>query len=172
MENTPSLYDTLVQVLRQHANWLDLRHLKTLAWMMVGLIHSSPMSLGAWTPFVVSRAQYSQSTVRRFRRWLDNDKIEAQPLYGPLIQQALVGWVGKRLYVALDTSMLWNTYCLVRLSVIYRGRAVPLVWRVIEHGSATVAYEIYKELLERRPRCFRSRARWCFWPTVALPIRS
>jgi hypothetical protein len=57
--------------------------------------------------------------------------------------------VDKTLYVALDTSMLWNTYCMVRLSVIYRGRAVPLVWGVLEHGSATVAYEGYKALLEQ-----------------------
>jgi hypothetical protein len=149
MENTPYLYDTLVQVLRQHRNWLDLRHLKTLAWMMVGLIHSGSISLCAWAPFVVSRARYSQSTVRRFRRWLDNDKIEVHTLYGPLLQQALIGWVDKTLYVALDTSMLWNTYCMVRLSVIYRGRAVPLVWRVLEHGSAMVAYDVYKALLEK-----------------------
>ena len=149
MEDTSYLYDTLVQVLRQHRNWLDLRHLKTLAWMMVGLIHSGSISLCAWTPFVISRAQYSQSTVRRFRRWLDNDKIEVHALYGPLIQQALVGWVDKTLYVALDTSMLWDTYCMVCLSVIYRGRAVPLVWIVIEHGSATVAYDVYKALLDR-----------------------
>jgi len=149
MENTPYLYDTLVQVLRQHRNWLDLRHLKTLAWMMVGLIHSGSISLCAWAPFVVSRARYSQSTVRRFRRWLDNDKIEVHTLYGPLLQQALIGWGDKTLYVALDTSMLWNTYCMVRLSVIYRGRAVPLVWRVLEHGSAMVAYDVYKTLLEK-----------------------
>jgi Transposase DDE domain len=149
MENTPYLYDTLVQVLRQHRNWIDLRHLKTLAWMMVGLIHSGSISLCAWTPFVISRAQYSQSTVRRFRRWLDNDTIEVHALYGPLMQQALVGWLNKTLYVALDTSMLWDTYCMVRLSVIYRGRAVPLVWMVMEHGSATVAYEVYKALLDR-----------------------
>lgn len=149
MENTPYLYDTLVQVLRQHRKWLDLRHLKTLAWMMVGLIHSSSISLGAWAPFVISRARYSQSTVRRFRRWLDNDNIEVHALYGPLIQQALIGWVDKTLYVALDTSMLWNTYCMVRLSVIYRGRAVPLVWCVLEHGSATVAYDVYKALLDK-----------------------
>jgi hypothetical protein len=57
MENTPYLYDTLVRVLSQHPNWLDRRHLKTLAWMMAGLLHSHSMSLGAWTPFVVSRAQ-------------------------------------------------------------------------------------------------------------------
>jgi Transposase DDE domain len=149
MENTPYLYDTLVHVLRQHRNWLDLRHLKTLAWMMVGLIHSGQIGLCAWAPYVVSRACYSQSTVRRFRRWLDNDRIEVHALYGPLIQQALVGWGDKTLYVALDTSMLWNTYCMVRLSVIYRGRAVPLAWFVIEHGSAAVAYEAYKALLDK-----------------------
>ena len=141
MENTPYLYDTLLRVLGQHSNWLDLRHRTTLPWMMVGLIHSSSISLCAWAPFVVSRARYSQSTVRRFRRWLDNDKIEVHALYGPLIHQALIGWVDKTLYVALDTSMLWNSYCMVRLSVFYRGRAVPLVWCVLEHASATVAYE-------------------------------
>ena len=36
MKDTPSLYDTLVQVLRQHEKWLDVRHAKTLAWMIVG----------------------------------------------------------------------------------------------------------------------------------------
>jgi len=152
MENTPYLYDTLLRVLGQHANWLDLRHRKTLAWMMVGLICSKTVSLGAWTPFVVSQAQYAQSLVRRFSRWLDNNRITVEPLYGPLIAKAVVGWVGKRMYVALDTSMLWNTYCLIRLSVIYRGRAVPLVWRVIEHGSAAVSFETYQDLLNEAKR--------------------
>jgi hypothetical protein len=148
MENTPYLYETLLRVLGQHSNWLDLRHRKTLAWMMVGLICSKTVSLGAWTPFVVSQAQYAQSLVRRFSRWLDNNRITVEPLYGPLIEKAVVGWVGKRIYVALDTSMLWNTYCLIRLSVIYRGRAVPLVWRVIEHRSAAVSFETYQDLLK------------------------
>lgn len=152
MENTPYLYDTLLGVLGQHSKWLDLRHRKTLAWMMVGLICSKTVSLGAWTPYVVGRAQYAQSLVRRFSRWLDNNRIKAEPLYGPLIEKALAGWVGKRVYVALDTSMLWDTYCLIRLSVIYRGRAVPLGWRVIEHASAMVSFETYKELLDEAKR--------------------
>jgi Transposase DDE domain len=149
MENTPHLYDTLVSVLSQHPKWLDRRHLQTLAWMMVGLIHSGWINLTAWAPYVVSRAQYAQSTVRRFRRWLDNDKIDVESLYSPLIQQALAEWSEQALYVALDTSMLWDTYCLIRLSVIYRGRAVPLVWCVLKHGSAQVSFDAYKELLEQ-----------------------
>lgn len=148
MENTPYLYDTLLGVLGQHSKWLDRRHRQTLAWMMLGLICSKTVSLGAWVPFVVSRAHYAQSPVRRFSRWLENNRIKPQPLYGPLIEQALSTWVGKRVYVALDTSMLWNTYCMIRLSVIYRGRAVPLTWKVIEHGSAAVSFETYQELLE------------------------
>lgn len=87
--------------------------------------------------------------MRRFRRWLDNDKIEGGSLYGPLIQQAVAAWGEQGLYVALDTSMLWHTDCLIRLSVIYRGRAVPLGWTVLAHGSAQVGYNAYQELLDR-----------------------
>ncbi len=148
MENTPYLYETLLGVLGQHAKWLDLRHRKTLAWMMVGLLCAKTVGLGAWASFAVSRAQYAQSVVRRFRRWLANNRIKPEPLYGPLIAKALVSWMGKRVSVALDTSLLWNTSCLIRLSLIYRGRAVPLGWRVIEHGSAAGAFETYKAVLE------------------------
>jgi hypothetical protein len=45
--------------------------------------------------------------------------------------------------------MLWNMYCLIRLSVIYRGRAVPLVWCVLQHGRAQVAFGAYRDLLDR-----------------------
>ena len=149
MENTPHLYNTLIGVLSQHRNWLDVRHLKTLAWMMVGLMESGRISLTAWAPHVVSRAQYAQSIVRRFRRWLDNENIEVFSLYGPLIQQAISEWGRNLIYLALDTSMLWDTYCMVRISIVYRGRAIPLVWDVLEHQSAQVGYEAYRDLLDR-----------------------
>ena len=144
MEGTPRLYDTLVQVLSQHQNWVDLRHLKTLACMVVGLIESGNISLTAWAPYRHSRAVYAQSTVRRFARWLANERIDVHALYGPLIQQALVEWSNHRVYLALDTSMLWNTYCLVRVSIVYRGRAIPMVWTVLEHRSSSVAFEVYQ----------------------------
>jgi hypothetical protein len=88
---------------------------------------------------------------RRFRRWLANRRIEVAPLYGPLIQQALPEWGTQTLYLALDTSLLWNQYCLIRLSVVYRGRAVPVVWEVMEHGSSSVTHAAYEALLETVP---------------------
>jgi hypothetical protein len=149
MENTPDLYDTLVQVLRQHRHGLALRHRKTLAWMRGGLIHAGSMRLCAWAPSVVRRAWESPSTVRRLRRWLDNDRIDGHALYGPRMPQALIGWGDKPLSVALDTSRLGNTSCLVRVSGISRGRAVPLVGCVIAQRSAAVAYAGSQAWLEQ-----------------------
>ena len=92
MDGTPRLYHTLVQVFSQQQNWVDLRHLKTLACMVVGLIETGKISLTAWAPSGHSRAMYAQSTVRRFTRWLKNKRIDVHALYGPLIQQALAEW--------------------------------------------------------------------------------
>lgn len=142
------LYNTIIKILSQHKKWLDIRHMFTLAWMVVGLIRSERISPTAWVPYVESRAQYAQSTQRRFARWVYNDRIHVGELYGPLIQEALSEWGEHILYLALDTSRLFEEYCLIRISLIFRGRAVPVVWKVIEHKSNTVAYEAYKELLD------------------------
>jgi hypothetical protein len=151
MENTPHLYSEIVELLGQPGHWRDVRPLYTLVWMVVGLIQAGCVSLTAWVPFVSGRAQYAQSTQRRFARWLANRRVEVQALYGPLIQQALREWGPHTLYLALDTSMLWDQYCLIRLSLVYRGRAVPLVWEVLAHGSSSVAHAAYQALLEAVP---------------------
>jgi hypothetical protein len=156
MWRTPKLYNALIQLLTP-SPWRDKRHLFTFTWMIVGLILSGKISLSEWSDFVLGRARYAQSRERRFKRWLYNERIEALALYTPLIQNALLDWDEHKVYVALDTSMLWNTYCLIRLSVIYRGRAVPLVWEVIEHNSSTVALDHYKGLLRTANRLLAPR---------------
>ena len=118
MENTPKLYDTLIQILGQHAHWLDKRHLYTLTWMIVGLTESKVISLPEWAPFVDSRARFAQSTVRRFSRWLHNKRIKVHEMYGPIIQEAIAEWKDNIIYLALDTSMLWDRFCHIRISII------------------------------------------------------
>jgi hypothetical protein len=81
MEKTPRLYSELVELFGQPGQWRDLRHLQTLAWMVVGLIQAGGVSLTAWVPFVKGRACYAQSTQRRFARWLGNPRVEVQALY-------------------------------------------------------------------------------------------
>lgn len=141
------MYHSLMNLLSQVEAWLDVRHMKTLWWMVLGLIESEKIGITRWIPFAEGRAQMAQSVQRRFVRWLANERIEVNQLYGPLIQNALSDWGLTTLYLAFDTSLLWEKYCILRLSLIYRGRAIPLVWKVIEHGSRSVAFAEHKPLL-------------------------
>jgi len=143
------LYSQLFGFLRQYSRARDLRHLKALAWMVSALICSGQLSLPAWEPYVPSRATKAQSVERRWQRFLVNGRIRVSALYVPLVLAALSGWQGQRLYLVLDTTVLWDRYCMIHLSVVCCGRAVPLLWRVLEHGSATVAFSEYQGMLRK-----------------------
>ena len=120
MPQPPVLYDTLLTLFRQ-APWRDERHLKTLCWMVAGLLSSGWIALDEWAPFVVGRAGFAQSTVRRFSRWLSNPRIQPLRLYAALLRGTLGEFPDGRLHLAFDTTMLWGGFCVVQASLAYRG---------------------------------------------------
>jgi len=91
--------------------------------------------------------------------WIYNVRINVNQLYAPLIQKALSEWGDHTLHLVLDTSRLFEDYCLIRISVVFRGRAVPMVWKVIEHKSNTVAFDVYKGLLDSASKLLPMGAR-------------
>lgn len=123
----------------QRGLWNDVRNAHTLAWMVTGLLLSGCSAIPAWLPYIHSRATFAQSSERRVRRWLENPAIDPTSIYGPLVTRALRDWGSQTLILALDTSVLFEKFCLIRVSVLFRGRAVPLVSRVLEHPSAQVS---------------------------------
>ena len=150
------LYDTLMNLFRPMP-FRDARHLSTLCWMVCGLLGSGWIALDEWVPFMAGRAVYAQSTVRRFRRWLSNPRVDALRLYAGLVRGALAGQSDKRLYVALDTTVLWNQFCVVQASLVWRGRSVPLAWKTLEHASASVAFKDYRGVLGFTARLLEGR---------------
>lgn len=108
------------------------------------LSHVSASPNGRYT--LKAEQHAAQSHQRRFSRWLHNPRLNVQRLSSPIIQSALAAWGGPVLVLIEDTTMLWNRYCLVRISVRYRGRAVPVAWRVLEHKSSSLRFEVYQGL--------------------------
>ena len=133
--------------LGQDYGWAHLSHLTTCLWMVAALIQTGEVNLTRWIAYIPCRGHYAQSKQRRVRRWLGNSRINIHRLYKPIIQAALADWQEDCLYLSLDTSLFWDEYCLIRLAVVHRGRALPLAWRVLEHESASVAFSEYQEML-------------------------
>ena len=66
-----------------------------------------------------------------------------------MIRAALSDWpLDQRLSVALDTTALLP-FVLIRACLIYRGRAIPLAWRVMHHRSTQVSFEAYQPVLDQ-----------------------
>lgn len=121
--------------------------------MVAALIQTGEVNLTKWAKYMPCRGQYAQSRQRRIRRWLGNPRINVHRLYKPIIRAALADWEDECLYLSLDTTQYWDEYCLIRLAVVHRGRALPLAWRVLEHASATVAFKEYEQMLVEAARC-------------------
>ncbi len=61
----------------------------------------------------------------------------------------LVDWPAKtRLSIALDTTAL-TPFVLIRASLVYRGRAIPLAWRAVRHRSTQVSFADYQPVLNQ-----------------------
>jgi len=149
MGNSLRLYHTIMEYLFNSAVRLhDIRVFSSLAWAIVGLLLSHHVSLNRWCQHRPGAVK-AESKVRQLARWLHNSRIEAVQIYRPLIRTALLSYAGAQMVLALDTSVLWDRFVIIRISLIYRGRAVPLVWTVLAAGSASVAYADYKSLLEQ-----------------------
>jgi len=43
---------------------------------------------------------------------------------------------------------LWDEFVIVRIALVYRGRALPLSWVVLKQQSTMVAFEKYKQILK------------------------
>ena len=133
----------------QPVDWSHLCHLKTCIWIIIALIHSGNVNLTKWSMYIPCRGKFAQSRQRRIQRWLNNPRINVHRIYKSLIKTALSDWSESKLFLALDTSLFWDEYCLVRLSIIHRGRALPLVWRVMKHESASVSFTDYREMIQQ-----------------------
>jgi len=153
MAPTSRLYNALSDFLRQcDIVWQDARHLQTLCWMMIGMIQSQNVHLNGFGVYVVSRAQVAQSHQRRFRRWLSNRRIDVVCAHQALIQQALSQWKHERLYLSLDTTLVWNCFCIVWVGVVYRGRTIPIAWRIVAQSSSTVGLWTIQPVLRQAAR--------------------
>ena len=66
-----------------------------------------------------------------------------------LVQQGLSLWGKERLYLSLDTTLVWNCFCIVWVGVVYRGRTVPVAWRIVVQSSSTVRLWTVQQVLRQ-----------------------
>ncbi|MBE7380675.1 MAG: transposase [Leptolyngbya sp. SIO1E4] len=145
---TPLLYRQLHDQLGQWASPQDRRHLQGVAEAVAAILQSQSAVLGKWIPYLSHRGCSARAHLERLAYLLHNDSISAERFYVPLLQAMLEGFEETTVTLVLDTSMLWDQFCLIEVCLAWGGRSLTLAQVVLEHGSATVGFADYREVLE------------------------
>ena len=59
------------------------------------------------------------------------DQLDVRTCFAPLLAWILQGWQSTRLALALDATSLGDRFTVLSLSIVYRGHAIPVAWKVL-----------------------------------------
>jgi Transposase DDE domain len=104
------------------------RHLATLAALISGIVASKSTQLPKIAAKVPDGTK-PESRVKRFARWVDNDTITAQRYFLPYADLLLMHLALQTLVLVIDGSVVGRGCVALMLHVVYKGRALPLVWQ-------------------------------------------
>ena len=156
---TPLLYRQLQDQLRQWVQPKDQRHLQGFAEILAAILQSGSACLGKWIPYLSHRNCQARAHLERLRYFLHNQHISAEQFYEPMLRHVVAAFAGESVLLTLDTSMLWDKFCLIEVCFVWGGRSFTLAQVVIEHGSAAVGFEQYQSVLQCARRVLPPQSR-------------
>lgn len=134
MSSLRRLYHQFEDKLQGLTTWKRPEHYKVLAWLMVGIFDSKDVHLDSIAMDLPLEAK-PESVGKRFRRWLKNNAIDERAIYDPVIRALLARLRYPRLRIQIDRVMIKRRFNVLVVSVYYRRRAIPIVWKVLSHNG-------------------------------------
>ena len=124
------------------------RHLQTTAHLVSGIVGSKKCHLSA----IASKApdgRPQETRVMRFRRFLQNTRIDQATYYLPYIQSFLHNLPEGPLVLVIDTSQVGRGCLALVVSLLYQKRAIPLCWTVVAGKKGHLSEQTHLGLLQQ-----------------------
>lgn len=124
------------------------RHLNTLAGLITGIVRSQRTHLPAIAAQVPDGTK-EESRVKRFSRWIANERIEGETYFLPYAQMLIDSLAQNPLFLVMDASAIGRGCITLVLNVVYRQRALPLAWLVVKGNKGHLAEALHLTLLHQ-----------------------
>ncbi len=128
-----------------------------LALWSLGMIVARSCSLTAvawtWAPILNQKFYTLRERLRDLYReapakaGAKRRELDLDACWAPWLAWVLDGWHGNQLALALDATTLGQRFTVLALSVLYRGCAVPVAWKVLKATEAHAWEPEWKTLL-------------------------
>src|SRR5262245_49994240 len=141
MPRLPQLYPWLSAVASAFGGCLSAAQARALAWFSFGMVLARACAVTAVAAELADPLGQKPDTVKqRLRAWyVEADakagchrrEVGVRPCLKPLLRWVLKDWPSRRLAVALDATTLGQRFPALVVSVLYKGCAVPVAWKVL-----------------------------------------
>lgn len=102
-------------------------NLNTLSGFICGILQSKQVKLADVVGDIPCSGK-EESRIMRLRRWLNNSSVNIDGFYLPVMKQFLACLGSQPLVLAIDGSTVARGCISLVVSLIYKGRAIPLLW--------------------------------------------
>jgi hypothetical protein len=154
MSSSQELHDRLMETIRPLVEVSNIKQLTNWVWIVVGICLAKSIALSQIALYIPGEAK-AESRVTRIRRWLMNLRVDVWAFYRPILEHILEGFRGIDITIILDgTQVFGNRWTIFRLSLVHKGRAIPIVWKVIK-GKGNTQVPKLEAMLLQAARCLR-----------------
>jgi hypothetical protein len=124
------------------------RHLTTLAALISGIVGSHSTQF----PHIATQVPNGtkpESRIKRFARWVDNSTITEEVYFVPYAEVLLGHLALQTLVVIMDGSVVGRGCVALMMHVVYKRRALPLVWQVRKGKKGHFPEDMHSALVEQ-----------------------
>lgn len=144
-----TIKQTLAHTLHTRRNSHQEQHLNTLALLICGIVGAQHVQFAPVADHAPIRGQKNESLITRFRRFVKHDHITLEAVWLPFARAVLAALAKVPLTILLDGTTAGRGCMVLMASVIYRGRAIPLLWRVVKGKKGHLPQDVHCALIRQ-----------------------
>ena len=147
MTDKHKVYSKVKQMLKKMSPSTDQNQLVVLSMLIAGIISGQKAQLSEIGLHIPHPAQPASLT-KRFQRFVKNKRVNKTTLFLPFAQQILTHLATHPLFLTMDASQVGRGCMTLVVAVIYRQRAIPLVWIVYKGKKGHTTADRHIEVLQ------------------------
>ena len=140
---------SLMQTLQARSGSHQEQHINTLAVLICGIVDAQHVQFAQIADHAPLRGRKNESLITRFRRWVKHKDVRPEALWLPFAKAVLVSLAHAPVTIILDGTTAGRGCIVLMASVVYHGRAIPLLWTVVKGKKGHLPQDEHCTLITR-----------------------
>lgn len=140
---------SLMQTLQARHGSHHEQHINTLALLICGIVGAQHVQFAQIADHAPLRGRKNESLITRFRRWVKHKTVTPEAFWLPFAKSVLANLAQAPLTLILDGTTAGRGCMVLMASVVYHGRAIPLLWTVVKGKKGHLPQDQHCALITR-----------------------